>query len=82
MSWRDLPTILGFLAAVVLLTFFAQWAINDARPARDDSDPPDGHSGMTIYTDHLTGCQYLKKGGSSLTPRLDRDGKQICKDTK
>jgi Family of unknown function (DUF6440) len=49
---------------------------------KDDSDPPDGRSGLVIYTDHLTGCQYLRAGSvfsRDLTPRLDKQGKQICK---
>ena len=44
---------------------------------KDDSDFPDHSSGMSVLTDHLTGCQYLGRG--SLTPRMDANGKQICK---
>ena len=33
-------------------------------------------SGMYLYTDHKTKLQYLGNG-SSLTPRLDTDGKQM-----
>lgn len=54
--------------------------------ARDDSDPVDGRSGMTprtdARTDALTGCQYLTYShsyGTSITPRMDRDGKQVRK---
>jgi len=43
---------------------------------RDDSDGPTENSHMDVFTDHRTGCQYLYRG--SLTPRMDRDGKQIC----
>lgn len=43
----------------------------------DDTDPPHAHSGLHPYTDALSGCQYLGAGGS-LTPRLGRDGHQIC----
>jgi hypothetical protein len=34
-----------------------------------------------IFEDPLTGCQYLtnSSGNAALTPRLDRDMKQICK---
>jgi hypothetical protein len=46
---------------------------------RDDSDPANGRSGLAIYTDNLTGCQYLQAGGDrALTPRMGADGKQIC----
>ena len=32
---------------------------------RDDTDPPDGRSGLKIYIDHKTGVEYLgiSKGG-------------------
>lgn len=34
------------------------------------------HSGLTVYTDHATGVQYLSNTwGITLTPRLDKDGK-------
>lgn len=42
----------------------------------DDTDPPNGTSGLNLYTDNLTGCQYL--GHNGLTPRMGPDGKQIC----
>lgn len=49
---------------------------------RDSTDPPAGRSGMGLRTDHRTGCQYLTTysllGETSITPRLDRDGRQIC----
>jgi hypothetical protein len=45
----------------------------------DDSDPPGGRSDLSIRIDALTGCQYLSAGWrGGLTPRLDRDGHQIC----
>jgi hypothetical protein len=31
-------------------------------------------SGLSLYTDHLTGCQYLGVGFSGLTPRLNVKG--------
>lgn len=45
---------------------------------RDDTDPPDGRSGLSLHTDHLTGCQYVGKGFGNITPRLDADGQPIC----
>jgi len=48
----------------------------------DDSDDWDNHkrSGLIIYTDYKSGCQYLQGGffGDNITPRLDENGKQIC----
>lgn len=45
----------------------------------DDSDPVNGRSGLGVYTDNLTGCQYLATLFGSPTPRMDRNGKQVCK---
>ena len=51
---------------------------------QDDTDPPAGRSGMGLRIDHRTGCHYLTSvgllGESAITPRLDRDGRQICED--
>ena len=44
---------------------------------KDDSDGPHENSHMDVFTDYLTGCQYLYR--YSLTPRMGADGKQICK---
>jgi len=46
---------------------------------QDDSDPVEGSSGMKPRTDALTGCQYLTYPNGGITPRMDRDGKQVCK---
>lgn len=48
--------IIGVLIALLLLTMCSP------SPPKDDTDPPDGRSGLVIYTDHLTGCQYLSTG--------------------
>ncbi|RWE44219.1 DUF6440 family protein [Mesorhizobium sp.] len=45
---------------------------------RDDTDPFNGRSGMRLYADARTGCQYLGAPGGGITPRLDAHGKQIC----
>ena len=43
-----------------------------------DDDLNEIRSGMSLYTDHLTGCQYLKAGffGSGM-PRLNGAGEHI-----
>ena len=33
---------------------------------------------MFVYVDDLTGCQYLRTYKGGITPRLNKDGKQIC----
>jgi hypothetical protein len=45
---------------------------------KDDTDPPDGRSGMSLHTDALTGCQYLAVPFSGMTPRLDGSGRHVC----
>ncbi len=57
------------------------WLLNsDFVNPRDETDTPDERSGMALYIDHGTGCQYVKAGiFGGLTPRLGRDGKQICR---
>ena len=52
--------------------------ILNTRP-HDDTDQANQRSGMALHVDALTGCQYLRYS-SGLTPRMGRDGKQICKD--
>lgn len=50
----------------------------DATDNHETGEP----SGMSIYTDHGTGCQYLTINGRGLTPRLDANGRPICKASK
>lgn len=39
----------------------------------------DEPSNMSLKIDHATGCQYLSNGiFGGLTPRLDKNGRQIC----
>ena len=52
----------------------------DSDIMRDDSDQFEGErSGMVIYTDYKTGCQYLSQLFGGPTPRLDHTGRQICR---
>lgn len=45
----------------------------------NDSDPsPSVPSGLTVRQDALTGCEYLE-AGHGITPRMDADGKQVCR---
>ena len=46
----------------------------------DTDDAANGErSGVALVTDYGTGCQYLQSTQGHLTPRLNSDGKQICK---
>jgi len=35
-------------------------------------------SGVELVIDHGTGCQYLQSQLGYLTPRMDKEGKQVC----
>lgn len=67
--------VLKFVAAVVVFSYLMTPRI----PQRDDTDPPNGISGMGLFTDAASGCQYLGYGsgayGKALTPRIAGDGK-------
>ena len=45
---------------------------------KDDTDPPDGRSGLTLHIDYRTGCHYISRLLSQPIPRLDREGNHIC----
>jgi hypothetical protein len=69
-AWSALCWILCFYFAIAILGRFVP---------RDDTDPPDGRSGLGLYVDHRTGCHYLGAGlFGGITPRVDSSGKQIC----
>lgn len=52
--------------------FEAAWDVTD--------DFRGGHrSGMRLFVDHGTGCQYLGTMLGSLTPRMGADGRQVCR---
>lgn len=72
---RDL--LLVALAALVLQF---GWQRIDLK--RDETDPPfpGPRSGLKLFTDHGTGCQYLlAEGTAELRPRLNAQGQHLCK---
>lgn len=46
--------------------------------AKDSTDPAEGISGLSLFSDNMTGCQYLSHNSGALTPRMNADGKQVC----
>jgi hypothetical protein len=68
----ELDTGIAMKKIMVLLVIFL------AGCQKDDTDPPNGVSGLNIFVDAKTNCQYLGQGDGGITPRLDRNGKQIC----
>jgi hypothetical protein len=62
------------LSAFLLIAFFlVVWAHRGS----DDTDGPNGRSGMILYTDHKTRVQYVGTLFGGITPRLDKDGKPV-----
>ena len=72
-----MKTTATVLMAILMLSACERW--NEPGPrTRDKAEAYD----PLVYRDQLTGCEYLTRGqpASSLTPRMGRDGKQICTD--
>ena len=71
--WDMLLKVIIVLFVIAIVTKFIP---------RDDTDPPDGRSGMGLRIDHRTGCHYLTStsllGETAITPRLDSTGRQVC----
>lgn len=66
-------------AVAILIVSAASWLMFKAGLTADDTDG-ESRSGLVLYTDAATGCQYLSASGSGSTPRMDKDGYQICGD--
>ncbi|MCP5019322.1 MAG: hypothetical protein GY938_29165 [Ketobacter sp.] len=64
-----------FVILFLVVALSADWL----KPYDDTDDAAKGErSGMALYTDNLTGCQYLKASFfAELTPRVDGDGKHV-----
>ena len=67
--------VTAFVAAVLLVIHAEDYFWPSSF---DDSDAPPLRSDLRIKTDHLTGCQYFITAFGGITPRVDRDGKQVC----
>ena len=68
-EWMALAAIGGMFAAMLIQPY-------------DDTDDRQNkeRSGMNLYIDNKTGCEYLGVPIGSITPRLDRNGDQLgCK---
>jgi hypothetical protein len=78
----------GYNLAAGICTFFVVcfligYVVDHLWPrAYDDSDNAPTRSGVRIVNDHLTGCQYFQTWLGGITPRMDRDGKQVCSGSK
>jgi hypothetical protein len=65
--------LLGALAVVAFYFFMS------GDPPRDDCDTAQGRCGMKVRRDALTGCEYLETWLGGITPRMNGDGKQVCR---
>lgn len=68
----------GALSAIGIGVAAAAMASQFLAPT-DETDGAGASSQMALRVDHGTGCQYLESSRGSLTPRMGRDGKQVCK---
>lgn len=69
---RSGTILLILLIVLVLVPILSPYDDTDDRENRQ-------RSGMYLFTDHGTGCQYLGRILGGLVPRLDQDGKQVCR---
>lgn len=63
---------------ITVIAVIALWVLSKAPYDNTDDIENKERSGMGLYTDHLTGCQYLSRALGGLTPRLHPDGSQVC----
>lgn len=69
---NDVAVIAVILIAVHWIGIWFHWGW-------DDSDSASSRSGMQVFTDAKTGCQYLGNPSGGIIQRLDNTGKQVCK---
>lgn len=67
--------LIQFCLVIAIFAAF-KWEAESSVPF-DDSDSPEGRSGLTPRTDHKTGCQYLESKFGGLTPRVDGNGAHV-----
>ena len=72
------PLRLGSTGNLILCVIALLLVLRVFSPVTDTTDQDFWHrSGMAVYTDNATGLQYLASPYGGMTPRLDRDGKQM-----
>lgn len=74
-------TILKWVVIFFLIGLAISFFVRFTHVGMDDTDSrQDGKiSGLRPRTDYGTGCQYLETRDGAITPRLGRDGKQVCR---
>lgn len=66
--------VITFLVCLVLVSLFDSHQFSFAK---DSTDPVDGRSGLRLFKDAATGCNYLERSGN-LVPRYKPDGTIWC----
>jgi hypothetical protein len=65
----------------ILLAVIVVFMVAERLPSLSNNTDLEGHilnhTGVSWTIDQQTGCQYITSSGG-VTPRMDRDGKQIC----
>lgn len=77
--WRSPTAWLVAALIVTVLLSVAGCEGSPAQPAKADQKPVPSFYSVSLYTDPDTGCEYLAQYRGGITPRLDRNGKQVCK---
>ena len=67
-------TILALALASLVGIFIYNYPLDNTDRSKSE------RSGMTLYTDYGTGCQYLSIGVGTLTPRINDKGEHVCYD--
>ena len=74
-----LHTAIGIVAAIWIVMVLGAFMSLVVPSPRDDTDPANGRSSLTVLTDCRTGRQYLAAQRGGVYPRLDSEGRQIIK---
>lgn len=69
----------NYIVKFVVVWFIICWVLIYFQSIDTTDIDKHNRSGMKLYIDNMTGCHYLEAGMiGGITPRLDRNGKQIC----
>jgi hypothetical protein len=75
---------MGELLSAILIAVMVSYLIymTSDRPYDDtDDETTETRSGLTLYIDHGTGCEYIASNAfGQLHPRLDKNGNHICRE--
>ena len=78
MGLNDTISGIAMIYVIVVVVMYLGGSIFQSYDDTDDAANGE-RSGVALITDHGTGCEYLQSSQGHLTPRLNSDGNQICK---